>query len=57
MATFNLKINGTTKTVDVDPTTPLLWVLRDHLDMVGTKVWMWYSGLWSMYDTPEMIRR
>ncbi len=37
MATFNLKINGASKSVDVDPTTPLLWVLRDHLDMVGTK--------------------
>jgi len=37
MATFNLKINGANKTIDVDPTTPLLWVLRDHLDMVGTK--------------------
>ena len=37
MAAFNLKINGVTKTVDVDPTTPLLWVLRDHLDMAGTK--------------------
>lgn len=37
MATFNLKINGDTKTVDVDPTTPLLWVLRDHLDLLGTK--------------------
>ncbi len=37
MATFNLKINGATKTVDVDPTTPVLWVLRDHLDMLGTK--------------------
>ncbi len=37
MAAFNLKINGVNKTVDVDPTTPLLWVLRDHLDMAGTK--------------------
>ncbi len=37
MAAFNLKINGVTKTVDVDPTTPLLWVLRDQLDMAGTK--------------------
>jgi isoquinoline 1-oxidoreductase alpha subunit len=37
MATFNLSINGTNQTVDVDPTTPILWVLRDHLDMVGTK--------------------
>lgn len=32
-----LTINGETKTVDVDPDTPLLWVLRDELDMTGTK--------------------
>ncbi|GGG53678.1 isoquinoline 1-oxidoreductase subunit alpha [Croceivirga lutea] len=37
MATFNLKINGETKKVDVDGSTPMLWVLRDHLQMVGTK--------------------
>ena len=37
MATFNLSINGQNKTVDVDPATPMLWVLRDHLDLVGTK--------------------
>ncbi len=37
MAIFNLKINGKDHQVDVDPATPLLWVLRDHLDLVGTK--------------------
>ena len=37
MASFSLIINGEQKTVDTDPTTPLLWVLRDELDMVGTK--------------------
>ncbi len=37
MATFNLKINGEKKQVDVAPDTPMLWVLRDHLDLVGTK--------------------
>ena len=37
MATFNLKINGTQHNVDVDPNTPILWVLRDHLKLVGTK--------------------
>lgn len=37
MAIFNLSINGKNKQVDVDPTTPILWVLRDHLDLVGTK--------------------
>jgi aerobic-type carbon monoxide dehydrogenase small subunit (CoxS/CutS family) len=37
MATFNLNINGSMREVEVDPTTPLLWVLRDHLGLVGTK--------------------
>lgn len=37
MAVYNLKINGQTKQVDVDPATPVLWVLREHLDMPGTK--------------------
>ena len=37
MALFNLNVNGKQHQVDVDPTTPILWVLRDHLDLVGTK--------------------
>jgi isoquinoline 1-oxidoreductase subunit alpha len=37
MAIFNLNINGKKQQVDVDPATPMLWVLRDHLDLVGTK--------------------
>jgi len=37
MAKINLNINGKDQVVDVDPKTPLLWVLRDHLDLVGTK--------------------
>lgn len=37
MAEFSITINGKNLKVDVDPTTPLLWVLRDHLKMVGTK--------------------
>jgi len=37
MATINLNVNGKKHTVDVDPKTPVLWVLRDHLDLVGTK--------------------
>jgi len=37
MANFNLSINGQTKQVDVSPDTPLLWVLRDHLELTGTK--------------------
>ncbi|MCP8940963.1 (2Fe-2S)-binding protein [Alsobacter sp. SYSU M60028] len=34
---FELKINGKQVSVDADPQTPLLWVLRDHLQMTGTK--------------------
>lgn len=37
MAQFTLKINGKKQQVDVAPNTPMLWVLRDHLDLVGTK--------------------
>ena len=37
MATFNLKINNKTYTVEADMDTPLLWVLRDQIDLVGTK--------------------
>ncbi len=37
MAKYNLKINGKIQAVDVDPTTPILWVLRDHLNLQGTK--------------------
>jgi len=37
MSTLKLKVNGTTQEVNVSPDTPLLWVLRDHLNLVGTK--------------------
>jgi isoquinoline 1-oxidoreductase alpha subunit len=37
MAKFNLKVNGKVREVNVDPQTPMLWVLRDHLDLAGTK--------------------
>ena len=34
---FNIKVNGSAHSVDVDGDTPLLWVLRDVLGMTGTK--------------------
>jgi aerobic-type carbon monoxide dehydrogenase small subunit (CoxS/CutS family) len=37
MPTFALKVNGIEKSVDVEPDTPLLWVLRDTLQLTGTK--------------------
>ena len=37
MPTYQITVNGASKTVDVAEDTPVLWVLRDHLDLVGTK--------------------
>jgi isoquinoline 1-oxidoreductase alpha subunit len=34
---FELNVNGTRHTVDADPQTPLLWVIRDHVGLTGTK--------------------
>ena len=34
---FDLTVNGTRHTVDADPKTPLLWVIRDHVGLTGTK--------------------
>lgn len=37
MAAVSFKVNGKPVSVDADPSTPMLWVLRDHLGMTGTK--------------------
>lgn len=37
MASINLNVNGKKQVVEVDPKTPLLWVLREHLNLPGTK--------------------
>ena len=37
MAVITLSINDKEHSFDIDPNTPLLWVLRDHLNLVGTK--------------------
>ena len=37
MATYRLTVNGQRREVTADPTTPLLWVLREDLKMTGTK--------------------
>ena len=34
---FDLIVNGTRHTVDADPQTPLLWVIREHVGLTGTK--------------------
>ena len=37
MSKFDIKINGQPYSVEVSDDTPVLWVLRDHLDLLGTK--------------------
>ncbi len=37
MASYTIKVNGKSRQVEADADTPLLWVLRDNLEMVGTK--------------------
>ena len=37
MTQFKINVNGAEHQVDVAPNTPILWVLRDHLNLVGTK--------------------
>ncbi len=37
MANFNLSINGQNHQIEADPDTPVLWVLRDAVGLVGTK--------------------
>lgn len=37
MSQFTINVNGRARTVEVAPETPILWVLREHLDLVGTK--------------------
>jgi len=37
MAKLTLNVNGKSQTLDLDPDTPLVWALRDHLGLTGTK--------------------
>jgi isoquinoline 1-oxidoreductase alpha subunit len=37
MTAYTLKVNGVSRQVDVDPAMPLLWVLRDELELKGAK--------------------
>jgi isoquinoline 1-oxidoreductase subunit alpha len=37
MATINLTVNKKAYTIDVDPTMPLLWAIRDYIGLTGTK--------------------
>jgi len=49
METFKLTVNGQQKDVTVDPSTPLLWVLREDLKMTGTK-WLRHCRMRGLYS-------
>ena len=40
MSKITLKVNGRTHTLDVEPATPLLYILRNDLGLQGPAVWM-----------------
>lgn len=55
---ISLTINGVTRQADVDPSTPLLWVLRDTLGLVGTKFGcgMGLCGACTLHVDGEAVR-
>ena len=57
MAIYNLKVNGKIRQVDADPSTPMLWVLRDHLGLVGTKYGCgeWVCGACTIHLDDEAV--
>ena len=57
MANFKLSINGKRHQVNVDPSTPMLWVLRDHLGLVGTKYGcgQWVCGACTIHLDDEAV--
>jgi isoquinoline 1-oxidoreductase alpha subunit len=52
MAAISLLVNGISRDVDVAGDTPLLWVLRDELNLTGTKYGCGMAHLQASDDTP-----
>jgi hypothetical protein len=50
---FELTINNAKRKVDVDPRMPLLWVLRDHLELNGHKIRLWRRLVRRLHRAPE----
>ena len=43
-------LNGRQRTVDVDPSKPLLWVIRENLGLTGNKIRLRHSTVWRVYS-------
>jgi len=52
-----LNINGHDHSVDVPNDTPLLWVIREHLQMTGTKIRMRRRSMWRLHSSSQRRRR
>jgi len=48
MAQFTLKVNGASHQVDVEPDTPILWVLRSFKSR-WNQIRLWYRSMWCLY--------
>jgi isoquinoline 1-oxidoreductase alpha subunit len=49
MAKYTLQVNGEAHQVEADSDMPLLWVLRDLLQLTGTKYGCGIRGLWRVH--------
>jgi aerobic-type carbon monoxide dehydrogenase small subunit (CoxS/CutS family) len=58
MATIHFTVNGERRSFDGNPNTPLLWVLRDHLGLTGTKFGcgMGICGACTVHDGKKAVR-
>jgi len=56
MSVYRLRINGRDTTVDVEPDTPLLWVLRDGLGLLGTKYGCGIVGVCGAWKSSPAMR-
>ena len=46
---MTLKVNGRDHEIDADPDTPLLYVLRDDLELNARQVWLWPRAMRRMH--------
>src|SRR5713101_9551951 len=57
MSAYTLSVNGRTRSVDVDGSTPVLWVLRDTLGLTGTELWLWHGALRRLHSASRRQAR
>jgi isoquinoline 1-oxidoreductase subunit alpha len=56
MPTITFNVNGENRSIDIDPSTPLLWALRDSLGLTGTKYGCGIAAMWCVHRKPGRQR-